>query len=156
MLIYNIPGRNDVAIDNVVLDYNGTIAVDGQLIAGVRELIAALAEQVNVYVMTADTYGTVTAACQGMAVEVLVFPIENAGESKRRIVQELDGDRTLCVGNGFNDIPMFNEAVLALAVIEGEGACGKCLLAADIVTRSITEALGIILDPNKIKATLRN
>jgi len=156
MLTYKIPGRKDIAIDNVVFDYNGTIAVDGKLIAGVKELIAKLGEQVNVYVVTADTYGTVREECQKMNVEVLTFPTENAGESKRQIVKELKGERTLCVGNGFNDISMFDEAILAIAVIEGEGACGRCLLSADIVTRSIAEALAIILDQNKIKATLRN
>lgn len=156
MLIYKIPGRADIEIDNVVFDYNGTIAVDGKLIAGVAELMAELVEQVKVYVLTADTYGTVKKECHHMNVEVLTFPIENAGESKRKIVKQLKGERTLCVGNGFNDIAMFQEATLSVAVIEGEGACGKCLLNADIVTRSIVETISIILDQNKVKATLRN
>ena len=122
----------------------------------VKGLIGKLKDHVNIYVLTADTYGTVKEECKDMDVEVLTFPKENAGESKREIVKRLGGEKTLCVGNGFNDIPMFEEAVLSIAVIEGEGACGKLFFHADIVSRSITEALEIILDENKMKATLRN
>ena len=71
-------------------------------------------------------------------------------------MRKLNGRKTICVGNGYNDIPMFKESILTIAVIEGEGACGKLLLNADIVTRSIIDAIEIILNENKVKATLRN
>ena len=32
MLIYEIPGRGDIEIENIVFDYNGTIAVDGKIL----------------------------------------------------------------------------------------------------------------------------
>lgn len=156
MIIYEIPGRDNIEIENIIFDYNGTIAVDGQLIHGVKDLINELSENVNIYILTADTYGTVISECAFINAKVLTFPNENAGESKRKIVEELGGQRTLCVGNGFNDIPMFKEAILSVAVIEGEGTSGKLLAEADIVTRSILEALRILLNGNMIKATLRN
>ncbi|GFN35297.1 HAD family hydrolase [Tepidimicrobium xylanilyticum] len=156
MLIYEIPGRSTIKVENVVLDYNGTIAVDGRIIDGVRELLLKLKDYVNIYILTADTYGTVERECSGLDVKVLTFPKENAGASKRDIVRKLDGSKTLCVGNGYNDIPMFQESILSIAVIEGEGASGKLLSHADIVVRSILEGLGIILNGGKMKATLRN
>ena len=156
MLIYKIPGREDIRIENIVLDYNGTIAVDGKILDGVKQLLSKLKNHANIYILTADTYGTVEEECSNIGGEVLRFPKENAGESKKDIVKKLGGEKTLCVGNGFNDIPMFKESILSIAVIEGEGACGKLLVHADIVTRSIIEALEIILNKNKMKATLRN
>lgn len=156
MLIYEIPGREDIKIENIVLDYNGTIAVNGKIIEGVKELLTKLKDYVNIYILTADTYGTVEKECKGMEAKVLTFPKENAGESKRDIVKELDGQKTICVGNGFNDIPMFKESILSIAIIEGEGASGKLLVESDIIARSIIESLEIILDINKMKATLRN
>lgn len=156
MLIYKIPGREDIKIENIVLDYNGTIAVDGKILDGVKQLLSKLKNHANIYILTADTYGTVEEECSNIGGEVLTFPKENAGESKKDIVKKLGGEKTLCVGNGFNDIPMFKESILSIAVIEGEGACGKLLVHADIVTRSIIEALEIILNKNKMKATLRN
>lgn len=156
MLIYKIPGREDIKIENIVLDYNGTIAVDGKILDGVKQLLSKLKNHANIYILTADTYGTVEEECSNIGGEVLTFPKENAGESKKDIVKKLGGEKTLCVGNGFNDIPMFKESILSIAVLEGEGACGKLLVHADIVTRSIIEALEIILNKNKMKATLRN
>lgn len=156
MLIYKIPGREDIEIENIVFDYNGTIAVDGKILEGVKELLSELGKHLSVYILTADTYGTVKRECSDIDAKILTFPKENAGESKKGIVKNLGGEKTLCVGNGFNDIPMFKEAILSIAVIEGEGASGKLIVHADIVVRSILEAIEIILNKNKMKATLRN
>lgn len=156
MILYQIPGRKDIEIENLVFDYNGTIAVNGKLIDGVSQLINELSNHVNIYILTADTYGTVEKECQNIKAKVLTFPKENAGQSKRDIVRNLDCNKTLCLGNGFNDIPMFEEAVLSIAIIEGEGASGKLLSKADIVVRDIIEGIKIILNSNMIKATLRN
>lgn len=156
MLIYEIPGRDNIEVRNIVFDYNGTIAVDGKLIDGVEELINKLSENVNIYILTADTYGTVEKECIKINAKVLTFPTVNAGESKRKIVAELGGSKTICMGNGYNDIPMFKEAILSIAIIEGEGMSGKLLGYADIVSRSIIEALEIALSKNMIKAALRN
>lgn len=156
MLRYEISGRGVVEIENLVLDYNGTIAVDGKLVEGVEELLVKLKEHVNIYVLTADTYGTVREELKDLNVEVLTFPSESAGISKRKIVMELGGYKTLCIGNGYNDLPMFNECILSIAVIEGEGAYGKLIANADIVTRSILDALKTVLSKNRVNATLRS
>ncbi|MDY0234778.1 MAG: HAD family hydrolase [Gudongella sp.] len=156
MLLYEIPGRDNIEIENVVLDYNGTIAIDGKLIDGAKELINILAEHVDIYILTADTYGTVEKECGDINGEIMTFPKENAGESKKKIVEKLGGQRTICVGNGYNDIPMFEEAIISIAVIEGEGVSGKLLSNASIVVRNIIEGINIILNKNMIKATLRN
>ena len=156
MLIYKIPGRKDIEIENIVFDYNGTIAIDGKILGRVKESLLELKKHVNVYILTADTYGTAKKECINIGVQILTFPKENAGESKRNIVKNLGGEKTFCIGNGFNDIPMFKESILSIAVVEGEGCSGKLLPYADIVTRSITEAIEIVLSKDKIKATLRN
>lgn len=156
MLKYEIPGRATIEIENIVLDYNGTIAVNGELIPGVDKLINELAQSAKVHIVTADTYGTVREACAHINAEVITFPTDSAGQSKREIVQGLGAERTLTVGNGYNDIPMFEIAGLSIAIIEGEGTSGKLLAQADIVARSILEGLTIALQANMVKATLRN
>lgn len=156
MIIYKIPGRDDIEIENIVFDYNGTIAVDGKILEGVRDLLSELEKYVNIYILTADTYGTVEKECRDIAGKILTFPKENTGEFKKNIVKNLGGEKSICVGNGFNDIDMFKEAIISIAVIEGEGTSTKLLLNSDIVTRSIIEAIEIILNKDKIKAILRN
>lgn len=44
MIKIDIPGRETIEIEHVVLDYNGTIALDGQLIAGAAERIRELSK----------------------------------------------------------------------------------------------------------------
>lgn len=156
MLLYEIPGRDNIQINNVVFDYNGTIAVNGKLIEGVKERINKLAEDVKVYILTADTYGTVERECKDINCKVLTFPKDKAGQFKKNIVKDLNGKYTICVGNGYNDIPMFQESILSIGIIEGEGASGKLIAQSDIVVGSIIDALNIILNKNMIKATLRN
>ena len=59
MLQIEIPGREQpLRLDVLVLDYNGTIACDGQLIDGIGERIRELCTKLPVYILTADTYGT--------------------------------------------------------------------------------------------------
>jgi len=156
MLIYNIPGRGKIEIENVVFDYNGTIAVDGKLIETAKELIFKLKEHVNIYILTADTYGTVEEQCKELGVNIATFPKEMASLSKKEIVEKLGSEKTICVGNGFNDIEMFKICKLSIAVIENEGCSGKLLLHSDIVAKSIRDAIEIILCENRMKATLRN
>ena len=147
MIIYEIPGREDLEIKNIVFDYNGTIAKDGKLIEGVKELINSLAEKADIFILTADTYGTVEKECRDINGKILTFPRDNAGESKREIVEKLGGQKTICIGNGFNDILMFKESILAIGIIEGEGASGKLLSNADIVARILfSEMYSIVIN----------
>ena len=155
MILYEIPGKDNIEVENIVFDYNGTIAVDGKLIDGIKELINQLAKYANIYILTADTYGTVEKECIHIDAKVLTFPKENVGKSKKEIVRNLGGHKTICLGNGYNDMLMFEESILSIAIIEGEGLCGKLLCKADIVTRSIDEGIRILLNKNGIKATLR-
>ncbi|HBI27990.1 MAG TPA: ATPase P, partial [Peptococcaceae bacterium] len=37
MIVIDIPGRGELNLQHLVLDYNGTIAFDGSLIKGVEE-----------------------------------------------------------------------------------------------------------------------
>ena len=51
---------------------------------------------------------------------------------------------------------MFEVAALSIASLEGEGMAPGLLNRADILSRSILEALDIASDASKVKATLRN
>ncbi len=37
MLKIQIPGRKPIILEHLVLDFNGTIAIDGKIISGVKE-----------------------------------------------------------------------------------------------------------------------
>ena len=154
MITIDIPGRDIITIEHLVLDYNGTVAEDGQLIDGVEERMRALKDRVSIHVLTADTYGTVRAQCDPIGVHVETFPRAGAAECKLEIVQRL-GSHVMCVGNGFNDVLMFDAADLSVAVLEKEGTYAGLIAHADIVTRSIVDAFDLLLRTDRMRATLR-
>jgi soluble P-type ATPase len=57
MLEINIPGGRKLQLKHMVLDYNGTIAFDGDLIEGLKENLEALADKLQIHILTADTFG---------------------------------------------------------------------------------------------------
>lgn len=154
MIRIDIPGRETLAIEHVLLDYNGTIAVDGLLAPGVSECMRKLAELAHVAVLTADTYGTAGAQCAPLGVEVVTFPRAGAAEFKQAYAEKLDG-QIACLGNGFNDMGMFDQADLAIAILDTEGTYAGLLGHADILARSAEEGLSLLLYPDRVRATLR-
>ena len=57
MIELSIPGRGGLQLQHLVTDVNGTLALDGVLIDGVAQRIAAIRDRLNVHLLTADTHG---------------------------------------------------------------------------------------------------
>ena len=151
----DIPGRDVITVEHLALDYNGTVAEDGRLIEGVEERMRALKDLVEIHVLTADTYGTVRAQCEHIGIHVETFPRAGAAECKLEIVNNLGGN-VMCVGNGYNDVLMFDAADLSVAVLEREGTFAGLIAHADIVTRSILDAFDLLIKTDRMRATLRS
>ena len=147
-----IPGYKELNLRYLVLDYNGTIAMGGKIKESVKERIRKLAEEMDIIVLTADTYGTAKEACLDLPVKIQTFPNENALPAKMAVVEELGLDACVAIGN---DKLMLRASALAIAVIEQEGMCSRLLHEADVCTRSIEDALDLLLYPVRLVATLR-
>lgn len=154
MITIEIPGREALHITSAALDYNGTIARDGVLLEGAAERIRQLSRLVPVYILTADTYGTAARQCAGLGAQVRTFPNGHAAQCKLEIVQGL-GAGVCAVGNGYNDIPMFDAAALSIAVLEREGLCAALLPHAHVLVGAPEDALDLLLHPDRLRATLR-
>ena len=149
-----IPGKNALELHHLVLDYNGTIAEDGEVIASIAPRLEELSKDLKIYVITADTHGTAARKCAHLPLEVKTFPTVEVGAIKAREVQELSGG-VVCIGNGFNDIEMCDAADLSICVMGREGCCGALISHCDIVVTSIEDALDLLIKPSRIRATLR-
>jgi P-type E1-E2 ATPase len=156
MLAVAIPGFGDLELKHLVLDYNGTLAIDGRLIPGVREALAALANQVEIHVVTADTYGCAAGELAGMPVKITVIPLESQADAKLAYVKELGGERVCAIGNGRNDRKMLAAAAVGVALVQQETGAGEAIAAAAIVANSIHDALKLLLFPKRLIATLRS
>ena len=53
-MIIEIPGYKTLDLDYLVLDYNGTIAVDGLIPPAIKERLLLLGDSFKIYVLTAD------------------------------------------------------------------------------------------------------
>ncbi len=155
-MIFDIPGTGKITIENVLLDYNGTLAVDGRLLKGVKEKINVLAQTVSVHVITADTFGSVEDALNGTPCKVVVIPKQNQDQAKLDYLRQLGPEKTLCAGNGVNDRLMLKEAALGIAVLLEEGTAVCALTAADILVSHILDAFAYFEKPDRLVACLRN
>ena len=154
MLKIQIPGREELILRHLILDYNGTIAEDGEIIDSIRPRLEALSRELSICVITADTHGTAAQKCQGLPLRVLTFPTTQVGAIKAEEARKLGGG-VVTIGNGFNDIAMSDAADLSICVIGKEGCCGALLTHCDIVVTSIDDALDLLLKTGRIRATLR-
>jgi soluble P-type ATPase len=147
-----VPGSEVIELDYLVLDVNGTLADGGVLIDGVAERIALLSTSLEVTIASADTLGTLAGLAERLGVDSLRI---GHGAEKAALVDRLGAARCVAIGNGVNDVPMLERAMLAIAVIGPEGTSARALVAADVVCRSTIEALDLLLDPRRLVATLR-
>jgi len=155
MIEIDIPGLGFVRLEHLVSDFTGTLSVDGRLLSGVKELLYKLARVVKLHVLTADTFGTVKTACEGVECDLTVLSGEVIDIQKERYVKDLGTECVIAIGNGNNDRKMLAAARIGIAVIEGEGCSVNALLSAEIAVRSVHEGLGLLLNPDRLKATLR-
>ncbi len=151
-----IPGFKHLRLEHLVLDYNGTLAVDGKLIPGVKDRLQKLEENLCIHVITADTYGHAQASVGDLKCTFHILPPVGQAEAKRDYIRRLNVDRTVCIGNGRNDRLMLKEAVLGIAVILAEGACSSSIISADLVSTSILDALDMLKHSLRLTATLRS
>jgi soluble P-type ATPase len=155
MLELNIPGREAVQVEHLVLDYNGTMAVDGVPIDGCLERLRRLSASVEVHVITADTFGRVAEHLSEAGFTLEILPPGRQDEAKAAYVRTLGLKKTVAVGNGANDARMLKEVVLGIAVVQQEGAAVATVKNADAVFTHINDALDALLSPDRLVATLR-
>jgi len=155
MIILDIPGYERIQVKSVTFDFNGTLAVDGILVPGVSEKIVELANTVNIHILTANTFGTARDQCRDLPVKMEIFSRTNISEKKMKFVEKIGAETTISIGNGRNDLLMFEKSVLSIAVMGKEGGCAISMIAADIIVNNPIDAIDLLLKSDRIVATLR-
>ena len=155
MLRMEIPGRGALTIEFLVLDMNGTISIDGRISGRFKDKINLLAKRLKVYILTADTRGDAQERLGRIAAELVRIEGEGQAKQKKEFVSRIGAEKTIAVGNGYNDHLMLKEAALGIAVIGREGAATETISNSDVVVKEIEDALDLILKPLRHQATLR-
>jgi soluble P-type ATPase len=135
-----------------VLDANGTLTDRGELLSGAEQALDPVRELLRLHLLSADTFGTAEALAERLGA---TFRRVETGVDKRDYVERLGADTCVAVGNGRNDVPMLEAVALGIVVLGPEGTAAEALAAADVVARSVQEALALLTEPRALTATLR-
>ncbi|MGD2270105.1 MAG: ATPase P [Desulfobacterales bacterium] len=156
MIEIDIPGYKTLQLNHLVLDHNGTLAVDGALVAGVKDSLNRLFADLTIHVLTADTFGKAESELKGVPCKLSILSSDNQDIGKLEYVKKLGAEHAVCIGNGRNDRLMLKEAALGIAVILEEGTAAETLASADVICKDILSALELLSNPLRLTATLRS
>jgi soluble P-type ATPase len=160
MIKLTIPGFGPLEIRRVVTDYTGTHSFKGVVRKSVRTRLARLAGLVEVHVLTADTFGTARRELARLPVKVhLLRDGRRNDRDKQRFVLKCEPKHVAAFGNGNIDRLMLktvrDAGGLAVAVDNGEGCALDAIRSANIFIHGSEQALDLLLEPDRCKATLR-
>jgi soluble P-type ATPase len=147
-----IPGGGGLVLYHLVMDLNGMLAVDGQVIDGVPERLAELRNYVTPHLLTAGTHGNPEGCSRILGLQPQAIA---SGTEKANYVRALGAGHVVTLGNGANDVEMMDEATLSIAVLGAEGLCSRLLSSADVIVMHPCDGLDLLLKPTRLIATLR-
>jgi P-type E1-E2 ATPase len=155
MIELNIPGRGNLQIEHLVMDVNGTLAVDGILIEGVAKRVGALRDRLTVHLLTADTHGVQTAIDHLLNLKAIRIQPGNEAEQKAAYVRSLGEEKVAAIGQGANDALMLKTAGLSICVMSVEGLALEALQTSQLFVPDILSALDLFDKPLRLIASLR-
>jgi P-type E1-E2 ATPase len=155
MIELDIPGRGVLQLSHLVLDVNGTIALDGQLLDGMKKRLSTLRDRLEIHLLTADTHGRQAEIDRQLGLQAVRIAPGDESAQKADYVRRLGAEGVAAVGQGANDAGMLAAAGLGICVLSAEGAAAEALLAADLVAPDIFAALDLFDKPLRIVASLR-
>lgn len=149
----SIPGYDPFDIETIILDLNGTLTIDGKLIDGVKERIAALRERsMRLFLFSGDTQGNAADIARELELEVRVT---KDAAAKADEAKKLHPETAATIGNGRIDLELFQTVRLRILTLQAEGVHPETLLHSDVIVPSINDALDLFLKPKRLIATMR-
>lgn len=150
---YNPGGVGETELTTIVLDLNGTIALNGEIVPGVEGRIRKLKELgFNIYLFTGDQRGNASTHAQKLGIEVQKAI---TSDQKEELTRKLDVDHAVAIGNARIDIGTFKPCKLRIGTLQSEGIHIGILEHIDILVPSINDALDLLINENSLNATLR-
>ena len=151
----DIPGMGNYTIEHLILDLNGTISLDGRIIRGVKEKLEKLSKKLDITVVTADTNRNAARLLGDLPVTIYTIKKTQENDQKLGVVLEKGKNRTVCIGNGRNDVSMLKESAIGICVVGREGASPEAMVLSNLVVPTINDALDLLLKTHRLRATLR-
>ena len=155
MFELDVPGFGQIRLEHMVSDFTGTLSVDGRLLPGVKDRLNKISEFLQIHILTADTFGMAKAELEGIKCDIHILTGDNHDIQKKRYLTNLGAEKVIAFGNGNNDRLMLKIAKIGVAVCLNEGCSIDAIKSADILVTSAIDALDLLLNTKRLKATLR-
>ena len=155
MIGVTVSGRGKLRLEYLILDLNGTIALDGEVIEGVAERINQLSQLLDIFIVTADTRGNAEKLIKDLKVKLHKIKPGEENAQKLALVLKLGKDKTVSIGNGSNDVSMLRDSTIGICILGKEGASTEAVMASDLVVSDINDGLDLLIKSERLVASLR-
>jgi len=145
-----------IKAEHLVLDFNGTLAIDVLFIEGVIGQLVHISVTLHAHVRTADTFSSVQNEIRGLPITIIIPETTEQNKQKSDSVKNSGSESIIAIGNGKNDVLMLKEAFLSIGIIQAEGAFFQVLSNNQFLCSSVIDALSLLNNPKRLVATLRN
>ena len=154
MISIQRPGMENLDIHFVLIDFEGTLAMDGRVHPKAKDKVNLLSKRATVYILTKGNREKVDETLRKMKAEILYVTEGDSSQQKLSLLQRLGPHQTAVIGNGFDDVQIMEQAGLGMCVIGKEGSSPEAVAKADLVVTSVLDALDFLLKPLRQGATL--
>ena len=154
MISIERPGQGNLEIDFILIDFEGTLALDRRVHPKAKDKINLLSKRTKIYILAKGEKEQVIEVLRKVKAEIIHFAVGDVSAGKLNLLRQLGANRTVAIGNGQDDVLMIEEAALGICVISREGTAAETIQKADAVVSNILDALDLLLKPLRQKATL--
>ena len=168
MISIERPGQSNLEIESILLDFDGTLAIDRRVHPKTKDKINLLAKRTNIYIFVTLPTPPFNKGGKGgifkedlieerlrkVKAEIIYLAEGDSSRRKLDLLRQLGPSRCVAIGNGADDAAIIEEAGIGICVIGKEGVSGGAIKNADLVFADILDALDFLLKPFRQKATL--
>jgi len=154
MITIQRPGQENLKIESIIIDFEGTLASDRRVHPKAKDKINLLSKRTKIYILTKEEKERVEEVLKKVKTEIVYLTERESSQKKLDLLRQLGATGTVAVGNGLDDGPMLEEAGLGVCVIGKEGASADAVKKADVIFTDILDVLDFLLKPFRQKATL--
>jgi len=152
-MVYKPVGVGEIELTNIILDLNGTLAINGKLVEGVKNRLVKLKQMgFNLYLFTGDQRGNAIDLASEISIKVQKA---TTSDEKEALTMKLETEKTVAIGNARIDIGTFKSCKLRIGTLQAEGIHTEILPYIDILVPSINDALDLLINSDVFNATMR-
>jgi soluble P-type ATPase len=148
------PGQDPIEIEFILIDFEGTLALDRRVHPKAKDKINLLSKRTRIYIMVKAEKEMVEEKLKKVKAEILYTAEGETSKRKLQLLHQLGAAKTVAIGNGMDDAPILEEAALGICVMGKEGTSSEAFIKSDVVVSNILDALDFLLKPLHQKATL--